>query len=104
MRSLLRRNVLRSSAAVTPALRGVAVSGLVLVLAAGHNPARAGLVPWPAGHKPGAASADGRASTNGAAAAPAFRQIILPDLLVIEPSGLTPARSPGSGRSAVSGT
>ncbi len=92
MRSLLRRNVLRSSAAVTPALRGVAVSGLVLVLAAGHNPARAGLVPWPAGHKPGAASADGRASTNGAAAAAAFRQIILPDLLVIEPSGLSPGK------------
>ncbi len=92
MRSLLRRNVLRSSAAVTPALRGVAVSGLVLVLAAGHNPARAGLVPWPAGHKPGAVSADGQASTNGAAATAAFRRIILPDLLVIEPSGLTPGK------------
>jgi hypothetical protein len=92
MRSLLRRNVLRSSAAVTPALRGVAVSGLVLVLAAGHNTARAGLVPWPAGHKPGAASAEGRASTNGGAAAAAFRQIILPDLLVIQPSGLTPGK------------
>jgi len=88
---LLLRNMLRSSAAVTPALRGVAVSGLVLALAAGHNQDRAGLVPWPAGHAPGAAAASRTASTNGADAA-AFRQIILPDLLIVEPSGLTPGK------------
>lgn len=92
MRSLLRRNMLRSSAAVTPALRGVAVSGLVLVLAAGHNLARPALVPWPAGHAPAAASAHRTASTNGADAAAAFRQIILPDLLVVDPSGLSPGK------------
>jgi len=89
---LLLRNMLRSSAAVTPALRGVAVSGLVLALAAVHSPARPGLVPWPAGHAPGAASASRTASTNGADAATAFRQIILPDLLIVEPSGLTPGK------------
>jgi hypothetical protein len=82
MRSPLRRKSPRSTAIVTPALRGVAVSGLVIVLAAGHSPARPGLVP--PGHRPGAASAT--------TAAAAFRQIILPDLLVVDPAGLTPAR------------
>ncbi|HLQ52901.1 MAG TPA: lytic transglycosylase domain-containing protein [Streptosporangiaceae bacterium] len=87
MRSPLRRKAPRSTAIVTPALRGVAVSGLVIVLAAGHSPARPGLVPEPSGHRPGAASA----TTSGAHAAAAFRQIILPDLLVVDPAGLTPA-------------
>ncbi len=48
MRNLFRRTMLRSGTTVTPALRGVAVSGMVIVLAAAHNPARPGLVPGPA--------------------------------------------------------
>jgi Transglycosylase SLT domain len=87
MRSLLRRTMLRSSAPVMPALRGVAVSGMVLALAAAHNPAGSGLVPWSAGHHRAAAAARA-ASADGASAAAAFRQIILPDLLVVEPAGL----------------
>jgi hypothetical protein len=87
MRSLLRRNMLRSCAPVPPALRGMAVSGMVLVLAATHNPAGHGLVPRPAGHQP-AASADAATSTKAAT----FRQIILPDLLVVEPAGLSAAK------------
>jgi hypothetical protein len=87
MRSLPRRVPLRSSA-VPPVLRGVTVSGLVLVLAAGHNPVRPASVPWPGGHGP-AASARGPASPGVAAA---FRQIILPDLLVVDPAGLTPGK------------
>jgi len=88
MRSLLRRAAPRSSAAVTPALRGVAVSGILLVLAVGHSPA--GLAPRPVpGPQPGATAARGTGSADGARAAAAFRQINLPDLLVVEPAGLS---------------
>jgi hypothetical protein len=90
MRSLLRRTSPRSSAAVTPALRGVEVSGILLVLAAGHSPAGHGLVPRPVpGDQPGATAARGTGSADGARAAAAFRQINLPDLLVVEPAGLS---------------
>jgi hypothetical protein len=92
MRSLFRRNLPRSCAPVPPVLRGVAVSGMVLVLAATHNPARPGPVPWPAGHQPAAARAHAAASTDGAGTAAAFRQIILPDLLVVDPAGLSAGR------------
>ena len=81
MRNLLARTRLRASVPGTPVLRGVAVSGMVLVLASAHNPARPGLVPWSAGHRP-AASAHAAAGPDRTAAA--FRQIILPDLLVVE--------------------
>ncbi len=87
MRSLLRRVPLRSSA-VSPAVRGVAVSGLALVLAASHSPVRPISQPWPGWHGP-AASARGPA---GHGVAAAFRRIILPDLLVVDPAGLTPGK------------
>jgi Transglycosylase SLT domain len=83
MTGLLRRTALRSSAAVTPALRSVTVAGLVLALAAGAYPARNPGVRPPVG---------GSAAPAGAHAAAAFGRIILPDLLVVEPTGLTPAK------------
>jgi len=116
MTGLLRRAALRSTAAVTPALHGVTVSGLVLVLAAGAYPAayaalrapsatqthgaggRGAVIPavggptlahaGPADATPARADAD----ADGAHAAAAFGRITLPDLLVIEPQGLTPAK------------
>jgi len=101
MTGLLRRTALRSTAAVTPALRSVAVAGLVLALAAGAYPARNHAVRPPvgggaAGSAP-ARSAPTRAgeagsATDGANAAAAFGRIILPDLLVVEPTGLTAAK------------
>jgi Transglycosylase SLT domain len=94
MTSLPRRNALRSTAAVTPALRGVAVAGLVLALAAGAYPARTPAVRAPAGGAPvptaPAGTGPARKSVDGAHAAAPFGRIILPDLLVIEPNGLTP--------------
>jgi len=90
MRSLLRRAAPRTWPAVTPALRGVAVSGILLVLAAGHSPASRGLVPRPVpGHQPGAAAAHRTVRAGGARAAAAFRQINLPDLLVADRAGLS---------------
>jgi len=103
MTSLLRRKALRSTAAVAPALRGVAVAGLVLALAAAAYPASApavrppvgggsGPVPAaPAGTGPAGQTAAGQ-TAHGAHAAAAFGRIILPDLLVIEPKGLTPGK------------
>jgi hypothetical protein len=94
MTSLLRRNAPRSTAAVTPALRGVAVSGivLVLVLAAGCSQAAMAsarrLVPNEGGAAP-VGTARARAAADGAHAAAPFGRIILPDLLVIEPKGLS---------------
>jgi hypothetical protein len=41
------------------------------------------------GHQPGATAARGTGSAGGARAAAAFRQINLPDLLVVEPAGLS---------------
>ena len=103
MTGLLRRTALRSTAAVTPALRSVAVAGLVLALAAGAYPARNyALRPPVGGGAAPARSAPGRsgptrtgeasATADGASAAAAFGRIILPDLLVVEPTGLTAAR------------
>jgi hypothetical protein len=79
----------------------VAVAGLVLALAAGAYPARNHAVRPPvgggaAGSAP-ARSAPTRAgeagsATDGANAAAAFGRIILPDLLVVEPTGLTAAK------------
>jgi hypothetical protein len=98
MTSLLRRNALRSAAALTPALRGVAVAGLVLALAAGAYPARIPAVRPPVGGgavpAPGGAAGTGAAgpAVDGARAAAAFGRIILPDLLVVEPKGLTPSK------------
>src|ERR1022692_2125982 len=103
MTGLLRRTALRSTAAVTPALRSVAVAGLVLALAAGAYPARNHAVRPPVGGGAAPArSAPGRgvptrtgeagATADGASAAAAFGRIILPDLLVVEPTGLTAAR------------
>ena len=97
MTSLLRRNAPRSTAAVTPALRGVAVSVLVLVLAAGAYPARSQaavasarrLVPADGGAAPVGAT-QRKATADGAHAAAPFGRIILPDLLVVEPKGLSP--------------
>jgi hypothetical protein len=97
MTSLLRRNAPRSTAAVTPALRGVAVSVLVLALAAGTYPARSQaaaasarrLVPADGGAAP-VGTTQRKATADGAHAAAPFGRIILPDLLVIEPKGLSP--------------
>jgi hypothetical protein len=93
MISLLRRNAPRSTAAVTPALRGVAVSVLVFVLAAACSQAAAAstrrLVPAD-GAATAPAGATHRKATDGAHAAAPFGRIILPDLLVIEPKGLSP--------------
>ena len=96
MTSLLRRNAPRSTAAVTPALRGVAVSVLVLVLAAGAYPARSQaaaasarrLVPADGGAAP-VGTTQRKATADGAHAAAPFGRIILPDLLIVAPRGLT---------------
>jgi hypothetical protein len=95
MTSLLRRNAPRSTAAGTPALRGVAVSGIVLVLvlaAACSQAAMAStrrLIPNEGGAAP-VGTARARGTADGAHAAAPFGRIILPDLLVIEPKGLSP--------------
>ena len=114
MTGLLRRAALRSTAAVTPALHGVTVSGLVLVLAVGAYPAayaalrapsatqahgaagRGAVIPAVGGPtlaRPApAGAAQARADADGAHAAAAFGRITLPDLLLVEPKGLTPGR------------
>jgi hypothetical protein len=119
MTGLLRRAALRSTAAVTPALHGVTVAALVLVFAVGAYPsayaalrapgptqaaqARSAGPVIPAVGGPtlahsapdGATSADAtsfRADADGAHAAAAFGRITLPDLLLVEPKGLTPGR------------
>jgi hypothetical protein len=106
MRSLRRRTALHPTA-IAPAamrLRGMAVSGLAVAFTAtatvatavtaspawaASQPAHAtaGTAPRPA--TPGGTARAGRPS--GAHAAAAFGQIILPDLLVVAPRGISPA-------------
>jgi hypothetical protein len=118
MTGFLRRAALRSTAAVTPALHGVTVSGLVLVIAIGAYPSAyaalggpsaaqaaqakdaGGVIPAVGGPSLAHAAADAapagattaRADADGAHAAAAFGRITLPDLLLVEPTGLTPGR------------
>src|SRR5258708_13463376 len=68
---------------VTPALRGVAGCSAFLMLAIG---AQARILLPPSG---GSASALAMSAAEAAREAGSFRQIILPDLLVVAPSGLT---------------
>ena len=87
MRRLLRSFVPRPAAARTAAWRGAAAYGAVAALLAAipltlePSPAQVGTAPAPAGPAQAPASAG-----------PAYRQIILPDLAVIEPAGLSAAQ------------
>ncbi|MEP7022613.1 MAG: lytic transglycosylase domain-containing protein [Actinomycetota bacterium] len=86
MRSLLRRTALCSTAAVPPAVRGVAVSGLALALVA------VAAMADPVGAQAGVRRSVPHITATSARAAASFGQIILPDLLVVAPHGLSPAR------------
>jgi hypothetical protein len=84
MRRLLRRTA-PACAAIRPAARAVAASGAVALLLAGVTAMR----PVPPPGKASATSAAGHtAAARTAAAGRAYHQIFLPDLLVIEPTGL----------------
>ena len=89
MRRLLRRFVPRPAAVRTATWRGAAAYGAVAALLAAI-PLMLEPGPPPAGTAPARA---GPVSASAApAAGPAYRQIILPDLAVIEPAGLSDAQ------------
>jgi hypothetical protein len=68
-----------------PAVRALAASGAVVVLLAGVVAMR----PAPTGVAAKAAASPSASATAGATTSSSFRKIISPDLLVIEPSGLS---------------
>jgi hypothetical protein len=74
-----------SSALGKPAVRALAASGAVAVLLAGVVAMR----PAPTGDAARAAASPSASATAGATTSSSFRKIISPDLLVIEPSGLS---------------